>query len=146
VASDLKSRLQDDLNSARKARDRALTLVLSTVFSDIKNREIDSRQDVSDDDVVQVLNRAIKQRREAAEQMRAAGRVELAEKEENEVRVLTAYLPQQMSEDDVRALMRTAIADGANQMGLLMAKVMPAVRGRFDGKEANRIAREELGG
>jgi uncharacterized protein YqeY len=146
VASDLKSRLQDDLNSARKQRDRALTLVLSTVFSDVKNREIDSRAPLSDDDVVQVLNRAIKQRREAAEQMRAAGRTELADKEESEVRVLTAYLPQQMTEEDVRALVRSAIAEGASQMGALMAKVMPAVRGRFDGKEANRIAREELGG
>lgn len=144
MAETLKHRLQSDLNRARKERDRARTLVLSTTLSELKNREIENGRDASDDDATVVLARAIKQRREAAEQMRAGGREELAAKEEAEAGVLQGYLPEPMSEVDVRALVREAIADGADQMGAVMGRVMPRIKGRFDGKDANRIVREEL--
>jgi uncharacterized protein YqeY len=77
--------------------------------------------------------------------MRAGGRAELADNEEAQIAVLTGYLPAGLSEADVRALVREAIAGGASQMGAVMASLMPKIRGRFDGKEANRIVREELG-
>jgi uncharacterized protein YqeY len=144
VTSDLRSRLQADLNEARKQRDKARTLVLSTTLSDIKNREIDLRGTLPDEELLQVMNRAIKQRREAAEQMRAGGREELAAKEESEAALLSSYLPKQLAEDEVREMIRAEIAGGANAIGPLMGKIMPRIRGRFDGKEANRIAREEL--
>jgi len=76
--------------------------------------------------------------------MRAAGRDELASKEEAQLTVLSEYLPEGMSEDEVRALVRAAIEDGVDQMGMLMGRVMPQIGGRYDGKEANRIVREEL--
>ena len=145
MSSDLKSRLQADLNEARKARDKARTLVLSTALSDVKNKEIDQGGPLSEADLAQVLGRAIKQRREAADQMRAGGREELAEKEESEAKLLASYLPDGLSESEVRAIVREAIDAGADQLGALMGRVMPRIRGRFDGKEANRIAREELG-
>jgi uncharacterized protein YqeY len=145
VSSDLKSRLQSDLNDARKQRDKARTLVLSTALADVKNREIELGAALQDADLVQVLTKAIKQRKDAAEMMRAGGRPELADKEETEARVLASYLPEGMSEGEVRAIIREAVAGGANAVGPLMAVVMPRIRGRFDGKEANRIAREELG-
>jgi uncharacterized protein YqeY len=144
VTSDLRSRLQADLNEARKQRDRARTLVLSTTLSDVKNREIDLRTALSEEELLQVMNRAIKQRREAAEQMRAGGRPELAEKEESEAALLTTYLPEQLGEAEVREMIRAEIAGGANAIGPLMGKIMPRIRGKYDGKEANRIAREEL--
>lgn len=144
MTSDLRSRIQSDLNEARKQRDKARTLVLSTTLSEIKNREIDQRTGLSEEDLVQVMSRAIKQRREAAEQMRAGGREELAQKEESEATLLASYLPQQLDEVEVRELIRSEIQSGANAIGPLMGKVMPRIRGRFDGKEANRIAREEL--
>jgi uncharacterized protein YqeY len=144
VTSDLRSRIQADLNEARKQRDRARTLVLSTTLSDIKNREIDLRAALSEEELLQVMNRAIKQRREAAEQMRAGGRAELAEKEESEAALLTSYLPEQLDEAEVREMIRAEISGGANAIGPLMGKIMPRIRGKFDGKEANRIAREEL--
>ena len=144
-ASPLKSRLQADLNAARKERDKFKTLVLSTLLADLRYKEIDDKVEASDDVVVQVITRAIKQRRDAADQMRAGGRAELAENEEAQLAVLTGYLPAGMSEADVRAVVREAIAGGANQMGAVMAILMPKIRGRFDGKEANRIVREELG-
>src|SRR5690606_36793115 len=87
----------------------------------------------------------IKRRREAAEQMRSGQRVELAEKEEQEAKMLQAYLPPQLDETDVRALVREAIQAGAADLGSVMKAVMPKVKGRFEGKELNRIVREELG-
>jgi len=144
VASDLKTRIQSDLNAARKQRDKLRTLVLSTALSEIRNKEIDEGKDVDDDGVVQVISRAIKQRKDASEQMRAAGRGELADTEDAQAEVLSEYLPEGLSEDEVRALVQEIVASGADQMGAVMGRLMPAIRGRFDGKEANRIVREEL--
>jgi len=146
VASDLKLRIQSDLNAARKQRDKQRTLVLSTLLSEVRNREIDEGAEADDDAVTQVISKGIKQRKDAAEQMRAGGREELASVEEAQAEILSGYLPEGLGEDEVRALVREAIADGVDQMGPLMGRLMPLIRGRFDGKEANRIVREELGG
>lgn len=146
MASELKSRIQNDLNQSRKDRDKLRTLVLSTALSEIKNREIDGGKPVDDEGVVQVLAKAIKQRDDAAEQFRDAGREELAEKEEAQAEVLRAYLPEGLSEDEVRAMVREIVAGGATDMGPVMGQLMPRIRGRFDGAEANRIVREELAG
>lgn len=144
MPSDLKIRIKRDLDDARKRRDKERTLVLSTLLSDIRNREIEVGSEVDDDGVVQVLARGIKQRRDTAEQMRAAGRDELAEQETAQATVLETYMPEAMSEDDVRRLVREAVASGATDIGRVMGTLMPRIRGRFDGKEANRIVREEL--
>lgn len=147
MASELKSRLQADVNAARKARDKFRTLVLSTAVSDIRNKELEPPVgEVDDEAVVQVLTRMIKQRKDAADQMRGAGRPELAEQEEAQAAVLQEYLPEAMEEDEVRAIVRRIVASGVDQMGPLMGQLMPYIRGRFDGKEANRIVREELAG
>lgn len=145
MSSELKERIQEDVKQARKDRDKERVLVLSTLWSEVRNKEIDGRSELDDDGVVQVISKGIKQRKDAAEQMRGAGRPELAEQEEAQAAILEAYLPQQLSEEEVRTLVREAIASGADQMGPLMGKIMPQIRGRFDGKEANRIVREELG-
>lgn len=142
----LAERLRTDLNVARKARDRATTSVLTMTLSEVRNREIELGRAAADEDVIEVVNRAIKRRREAAEQMRAGAREELALKEEAEAAVLTAYLPPGLGEEEVRSLVRDAIAAGADNMGAVMGRIMPAVKGRFDGREANRIVREELEG
>lgn len=146
MASELKTRIQSDLNAARKDRDKGRTLVLSTVLSEIRNKEIDTGEELEDDGVVGVITRAIKQRKDAAEQMRDAGREELAEREEAQIEVLSDYLPEGLDEDEVRTMVRELIESGADEMGPLMGRLMPRIRGRFDGKEANRIVREELGG
>ena len=144
MSHELKNRLRSDLTSARKDRDKLRTLVLSTILADVHNREIELRTELSDDQTIKVLSRGIKQRKDAASQMRAAGRDELASEEEAQLTVLSEYLPEGMSEDEVRALVRAAIEDGVDQMGMLMGRVMPQIAGRYDGKEANRIVREEL--
>lgn len=146
MPSDLKSRIQADLNAARKDRDKLRTLVLSTALSEIRNKEIDEGGELGDDGVVTVVSRAIKQRKDASEQMRAAGRDELADNEDAQSEVLGEYLPEGLSDDEVRVMVREIIDSGTDQMGPLMGRLMPQLRGRFDGKEANRIVREELEG
>lgn len=145
MSEKLSERLRADLNAARRERDKLRTLLLTTTLSEIKNREIELRREAADADVIEVIGRAIKKRKEAAEQIRAAGRTELADKEEQEAVLLTSYMPAQLSEDEVRGYVRAAIASGAANVGAVMSAVIPRVKGRFDGKETNRIVREELG-
>ena len=141
----LATKLRDDLNDARRERDKLRTTVLTTMLSEIRNKEIELQHELTDDEVVEVVNRQIKRRREAAEQMRAGAREELALKEEQEAELLKVYLPQQLSEEDARAIVREAIAGGASDVGTVMKAVMPKLKGKFDGKETNRVVREELG-
>jgi uncharacterized protein YqeY len=142
--SALQARLQQELTSARKAQDKAATLLLGTTLSEIKNRAIELKRDLNDDDVVEVLRRAIKKRRESIELYEKGGRKELAEKERAEVVMLERYLPAQVSADELRAAVKAAIAEGASNVGAVMAKVMPKFKGRADGSTLNAMAREEL--
>lgn len=138
--------LRADLTTARKDRDKLRTTTLTTFLSEIKNKEIDQGRPVGDEDVRGLLVTAIKRRREAAEQMRAGGRVELAEKEEQEGALLQAYLPPALGEEEVRMMIREAFTGGARDVGSVMKAVMPRTKGRFDGKELNRLVREALAG
>jgi hypothetical protein len=145
VGKTVHSEIRDALNRARKDRDRFRTLVLSTLLSDIRNREIEIGREADDDAVREVIARGIKQRHESAEQMRAGAREDLAENEERQSGVLAEFLPPAMEEGEVRALVRGLLEQGPREMGPVMGRLMPKIRGRFDGKEANRIVREELG-
>ncbi len=145
MSSELKRRLQADLTDARKARDKLRTLVLSTTLADLRYREIEIGGDADDDEVTRVLTKAIKKRKDAATQMAAGGRPELAEKETAEGEILSVYLPEGLSEADVRAIVEEVVAGGADQFGAVMGQVMARIGGRFDGKEANRLVREVLG-
>jgi uncharacterized protein YqeY len=140
----LKEQIRDELNAARKERDKLRTVLLTSTLSEIKYKEVELGREATDADVLDVLNRALKRRKEASEQMRAGNRLDLAEKEEQEAALLTKYLPAQLSEAEVRGFVREAIAGGANNIGAVMGKIMPKLKGAFDGKEANRIVKEEL--
>ena len=143
--SALLARMQDDLNAARKAQDKPLVLLLGTVLADVKNRRIELRRDPSDDEVVEVLRKAIKRRRESVEMYLVAARPDLVAKETTEVEVLERYLPPAPSDDELRTAVRSAIGSGAATIGTVMGKVMPQFKGRVDGSQINAIAREELG-
>lgn len=145
MSETLKDQIRSDLNAARKDRDKLRTAVLSTFLAEIRNREIELGAEAKDPDVQSLLTTAIKRRREAAEQMRAGSREELAQKEEEEARMLQAYLPPQLEEAEVRNIVKEAVAGGASDLGTVMKVVMPRVKGRFEGKELNRIVKEELG-
>ena len=142
--SALLARLQADLTAARKAQDKSRTLLLSTILADVKNKRIELRRDPTDDDVVDVLRKGIKRRRESIEAYDKGGRADLSEKESTEVTALEQYLPAQVSDDEIRTAVRNAIASGAANIGAVMGKVMPQFKGRAEGGTINAIAREEL--
>jgi uncharacterized protein YqeY len=140
----LKNRLQSDLAEARKGRDKLRTLVLSTTLSELRNHEIEAGKEAVDEDVLSVLTKAVKRRKDAADLMRSGGREELAEKEEAEAEMLSSYLPEGLTEEEVRTIVREIVEEGASDIGPVMGRLMPRLKGRFDGKEANRIVREVL--
>lgn len=142
--SSLHERVQSELTAARKAQEKALTLLLGTLLSEIRNREIELKRAVTDEDAVEVVRRAIKKRRESIEMYTKGGRVDLAEKEAAEVAMLERYLPAQVDPAEIRAAVKAAIASGAANVGAVMGTVMPAFKGRADGGTISAIAREEL--
>ena len=142
----LVDRLRAAMTEARKQRDQARTLLLSTVISDAKNRELELNHPLSDDETVEVLRRGIKKRRESVEMYEKVGRSDAAATEAAEIKTLEAYLPAAVPPDEIRAAVREAIAGGAADLGKVMGAVMPKFKGRADGKVINQIVREELGG
>ena len=142
----LPERLRTAMNQARKQRNQARTLLLSTILSDIQNREIELKHAATDDEAAEVLRRGVKRRRESIEAYEKGQRTDLAAREQAEVKMLEEFLPAAVSADEIRAAVRDAIAGGAKEMGPLMAKVMPQFKGRADGKLVNQIVREELAG
>ena len=142
--ADLLARLQGDLNAARKAQDKPRTLLLGTILADVKNRKIELRREPSDDDVIDVIRKGIKRRRESVEMYMTASRDDLVAKERAEVEMLEQYLPAQVGDAELREAVRAAIAAGAANIGAVMGKVMPQFKGRAEGGTINAIAREEL--
>jgi uncharacterized protein len=136
--------LRAALNAARKAQDKERTLVLGTIIANLKNREIELRRPATDDEVVDVLRKGIKIRREAVEQYTAAARQDLAQVETAQIKVLEEFLPPEVDPAEIRAAVKTAIAGGARDIGKVMSQVLPKYKGRADGKLINQIAREEL--
>ena len=136
--------LRTALNAARKAQDKHRTLVLGTILANLKNREIELRRPATDDEVVEVLRKGIKIRREAAEQYTSAGRQDLAGTESAQIVVLEEFLPAAVEPEEIRAAVRKAIGAGASDIGKVMAQVLPKYKGRADGKLINQIVREEL--
>ena len=143
--TDLLARLQQDMNAARKAQDKARTLLLGTILSDVKNRRIELRRDPNDEEVLDVVRKGIKRRRESVEMYAAAQRDDLAEKERAEIALLEVYQPPQVSDDELRAASRAAIDGGAANIGAVMGAVLPRFKGRAEGSTISAIAREELG-
>src|SRR5712692_8881632 len=146
AAQSLADRLRAAMNEARKQRDQARTLLLSTILSDIKNREIELNHLPTDDETAEVLRRGIKRRRESVEAYEKAGRTALAATESAEITALEAFLPASVAPEEIRAAVREAITAGAKVMGKVMGAVMPKFKGRADGKVVNQIVREELAG
>lgn len=142
--AELAGTLRAALTAARKAQDRDRTLLLGTILAGVKNRELELHRGLEDADVVDVMRKGIKQRREASEQFLAAGRAELAAREDGQAAVLAEFLPAEADPEEVRRSTRDLIAAGTSGIGPLMAALMPVYKGRIDGKVLNTIVREEL--
>jgi uncharacterized protein YqeY len=142
--AELLARLQSDLTTARKAQNKPQTLLLGTIISDVKNREIELKRELTDDDVTDVLRKGIKKRRESIEMFDKGGRADLATNERDEVALLSQYLPASASDDEIRAAVVAAIAGGATNVGAVMGRVMGQFKGKAEGGTINTIVREEL--
>ncbi len=140
----LLARLQADQATARREQQKERVMLLGMVVAEVRNRELELRREVSDDDVVEVIRKGIKKRRESVDLYAKAGRHDLQEKEQLEVALLEGYLPAQVDPAEVRAAVEAAIAAGAANVGAVMGRVMPAFKGRVDGGVINAIARDLL--
>jgi uncharacterized protein YqeY len=143
-STSLAEQIRAAMNTARKNRDHPRTLLTSTLLSDIANRQLELDHVLGDAEVVEVVRRAIRKRREAVEQYLLAGRAEHADREAFEAAELEQWLPPAVPEAEIRAAVRAAIAGGAGDLGAVMGRVMPQYKGRADGKVVHQIAREEL--
>jgi uncharacterized protein YqeY len=143
-AASVADALRAAMNAARKAQDKDRTLVLGTILANLKNREIDLRRPATDEEVVEVLRKGIKIRREAIEQYQSASRTDLADAEQAQIAVLEEFLPPAVDPEEIRAAVREVIAGGAKELGKVMGQIVPRYKGRADGKLINQIVREEL--
>ena len=150
--SDLKNRLQNDLTASMRARDELRTATLRMVLTAVKNEEVAGGEvrELDDDEVLKVLAREGKKRREAAEAFDKGGRTELAERERAEGVVLEEYLPAQLSDTDLTALVAAAIAESGatspQQIGAVMRLVTPQVAGRAEGGRVAAAVKQALSG
>lgn len=150
MSSQLSEQLQNDLKTAMREKNTERRDVIRYLRSALVNREIELRQELTDDDVLAVIRTQIKQSSDAADIFRNAERLDLAEKEESQVAILREYLPAQMSEEELTAIVRTIISEqnlsGPGDMGKLMPIVMQQVGDRAEGRTISKIARQELAG
>lgn len=146
----LKDRLNEDVKSAMRSQDKERLLVLRSLVSDLKNEGIrlGKRDDLSEDEMVQVLNRALKTRRDSIEQFTLGGRTDLVDREKFQVQVIESYLPQQMGAAEVRAAVAAVVAElsatGKPEMGAVMKAAMARLKGKADGRTVQQIAGELL--
>jgi uncharacterized protein len=147
---DLKTQLQSDLKDAMRAQNALKLGTLRMLIAEIKKREIDKRSPLDESDIHKVIQSLLKQRGDSIEAFKSAGRMELADKEEQEAAILKAYLPSQLSSAEVEALVVAAIAEtGATKpsdMGAVMKAVLAKAAGRADGKIVNELVRAKLTG
>ncbi|MCF6092836.1 GatB/YqeY domain-containing protein [Microaerobacter geothermalis] len=141
-------RLNEDMKQAMKDKDKVKLSVIRMVRSAVKNAEIEARKELSEDEVLAVLNRELKQRRDSLQEFEKAGREDLVEKVKEEIDILVKYLPEQLSEEELRRLVEQTITEiGASskaEMGKVMGALMPKVKGRADGKLVNQIVQQLL--
>lgn len=146
----LKERLTEDMKQAMRDKEtgKLRLSVIRMVRANIKNVEIDRKQELSDDEVLDVLAKEVKTRRDSMEEFKKANRPDLVESLEQEIVILMNYLPEQLNEAEVRTLVASAVAEtqavSPKEMGKVMAVLMPKVKGRADGKLVNTIVREML--
>ena len=142
--------ISNDLTSALKAGEKEKLLILRMVKSAIKNAEIEKGDPLNDDEVSAVLRTFAKRAKDSIEQFSQGGRDELAKKEKAQLAVIEEYLPKQLSEDDLRGMIKDAIqeqgASGMKDMGKVMKALMVKAKGQVDGKVANNIVKEMLEG
>lgn len=145
----LLEQINDDFKNAMRAKDELVVGALRIVKSEVKNAEIEKGSALTDDEVLKVIAKKVKQHKDSIESFRSGGRADLVDHEEKQMAVLQNYLPQQMGEDEVRGIVKAVIAEtSATQFdfGKVMKEVLVRTKGQTDGSVVSKIAKEELAG
>jgi uncharacterized protein len=144
----LKQRILDDVKAAMKAKDKARLGTLRLITSAIKQREVDERTELDDSQVLAILDKMIKQRRDSIKQYESAGRQELADQEKSEIVIIEDYLPAGLSEEEIATMIETALqevgATGIQDMGKVMGKLKPQMQGRADMGRVSALIKQKL--
>jgi len=144
----LKEKLLEDLKEAMRARDELRVSVIRMLRAAVVNAEKERRRELSEEEVLEVISREVKRRMEAASEYERAGREDLAERERREAEILRSYLPEQLSEEEIRELARKVAEEvgavGRKDMGKVMGNIMPRIRGRAEGRVVSEIVRQIL--
>ena len=160
----LREKIDQDFKDAFRAKNESQLSTLRMLLAALKNKEVEKRTRLSksepiekleelsrleDEEIIEVISSEIKRRRDASEQYRKGARPELAEKEENEIKTLSIYMPEQLSEEEVAKIVKETIkeigASSPKDMGKLMGALMPKVKGKADGNMVSKIVKEQLG-
>ncbi|MDQ7055501.1 MAG: GatB/YqeY domain-containing protein [Persephonella sp.] len=146
--SQLLKKLQEEMKTAMKSGDRDRLSVIRMLISEIKKVQIDKKRELTDEEIMQVLQRYAKQRKESIKQYREAGREDLAQKEENELQIVQEFLPQPLSEEEIEKIVEEVIqqtgASSMKEMGKVMKAVMERVKGRAEGSTVSSIVKKKL--
>ncbi|WP_025689900.1 GatB/YqeY domain-containing protein [Paenibacillus zanthoxyli] len=144
----LSERLNEDMKQAMKSKDKFKLSTIRMVRSTIKNLEIELKRTLDDNEVLDILSREIKQRKDALQEFEKAGRDELAASNKAEIEIIAQYLPEQLSEEEIKVIVQQTIqetgASSRNDMGKVMSALMPKVKGRADGKLVNQAVLQFL--
>jgi len=134
--ADLKNRINDDVKTAMREKDKARLATLRLITAAIKQKEVDDRIELNDEQVVTILEKMLKQRKDSIEQFEKAGRDELAAQEKSEIEIIQIYMPEQLSDEEIEALIKEAIdstgAESMKDMGKVMGQLKPKLAGRAD--------------
>lgn len=145
---DPRPKMQDALKQAMLQKDAKRRDVLRMTINAFKQVEVDERRELSAEDAVLILQREIKKRNDSIDEARKAGRQDIAESEESELKLIEVFMPQQLSREEIVALVQDAVAktgaSSAKDMGKVMGVLMPQVKGRADGKLVNEVVRDAL--
>ena len=148
MAISLKERLDGDLKDAMRNKDSIRRTVLRTIISEIRNAEIAEQEALDDEGVLVVMTKQAQQRRDSIEAFKSASRSDLVESESAELKIISGYLPEQLSEDEIEVVITEVIsqveAKGSSDMGKVMKEIMQRVRGRADGKMVSAIVTSRL--
>ena len=148
MAISLKERLDGDLKDAMRNKDSVRRTVLRTIISEIRNAEIAKQEALDDEGVLVVMTKQAQQRRDSIEAFKSAGRSDLVESESAELKIISGYLPEQLSEDEIEVVITEVIsqveAKGFSDMGKVMKEIMQRIRGRADGKMVSSIVTSRL--
>lgn len=144
----LLSTLNDDMKTAMKAKDKESLSVIRMLKASLQNEQIKVGHELNDEEELTILSREMKQRRDSLTEFEKAGREDLVEKVKSEIIIVEKYLPQQLSEEEIRQIVSQAIANtnatSASEFGKVMGVVMPQVKGKADGNQVNAIVKELL--